>query len=682
VRASANYNYSFEPKIIEPLKNFGVLNSRYLRFLKDININLLPSTVAVNSNIFRRYNEQLSRSLIEGLPQLPTLKQRHFMFDWDYNIGYDITRSLQFNFRAANNYIYDDFDTSEEVKLFDNFFTVGRPDHYHQTLNANYKIPINKIPMLEFIRSDYTYTADFDWQASSQSYISKIGNVIQNANTHNLGVDLDFDRFYKSIGLDKLFVKKKPGAEKTPTNSANTNDKNDLKKAKTTGGQIGRGLYSVLTAIKKARFNYSENNGTYLPGYVPQIGFLGRDNFNGSLAPTMGFVFGSQIDIRQRAVENGWLLSRDIDDPYFNKTYSRTHLNKFDASVTVQPLRNFDIELRGNKTDTKNISQQIDVVDNILNLESPEIAYGNFSISHNMLKTVFKNDDVNFEEFRNNRAIIAQRLASTTNQPIDGYGLTSQQVMLPAFLAAYSGKDASNISLNAFRDVPIPSWDITYKGFMQMDWFKKHFRSFSVSHKYNSLYSITSFSNNLEYNADDPYSERDIAGNYFNKTLFTNVNLVDEFSPLIKVDMKMKNSVSFAGRINKDRALTLNFNNNTITQIRGVEYVLGLGYRIKDLPMRFRFGGKLTRLKGDLDIRTDISLRDNKTYIRAIDEDNTQVTGGQRLLSLKVFADYAISQSLTASFYFDQSSSRYAVSTTFPRRSVNSRISIRYVFGN
>jgi cell surface protein SprA len=682
VRASANYNYSFQPKIIEPLKNLGALNSKYFKFLKDININLLPSTISVNSNIFRRYNEQLSRSLIEGLPQLPTLEQRHFMFDWDYNIGYDITRSLQFNFRVANNYIYGDFDSTDEVKLFDNFFTVGRPDHYHQTLNANYKLPISKIPMLEFIKSDYTYTADFDWQASSQSYVSKVGNVIQNANTHSLGVDLDFNRFYKSIGLDKLLNKKSTNSAKTPLKLPDAENTNASAKSKSKGGKLGQGLYSLITAVKKARMNYSENNGTFLPGYVPQIGFLGRDNFNGSLAPTLGFVFGSQIDIRQRAVENGWLLSRDINDPYFNKTYSTTHLNKFDASVTVQPLRNFDIELRGNKTYTKNISQQIDVVDNILNLESPEIAYGNYSISHNMLKTVFNNSDANFEVFRNNRAIIAQRLASTTNQPIDGYGLTSQQVMLPAFLAAYSGKDASKVSLNAFKDVPIPSWDITYKGFMQMKWFKKHFRSFSVSHKYNSLYSITSFSNNLEYNKDDPYLERDIAGNYFNKTLFTNVNLVDEFSPLIKVDMKMKNSVSFAGRINKDRALTLNFNNNTITQIRGVEYVIGLGYRIKDLAMKFRFGGKLTRLKGDLDIRTDISLRDNKTYIRAIDEDNNQVTGGQKLLSLKVFADYAISKSLTASFYFDQSSSRYAVSTTFPRRSVNSGISIRYVFGN
>ena len=254
--------------------------------------------------------------------------------------------------------------------------------------------------------------------------------------------------------------------------------------------------------------------------------------------------------------------------------------------------------------------------------------------------------------------------------------------MLPAFIAAYSGKDASNVSLKTFKNVPIPGWKLTYKGFMKNKWFKKNFRSFSISHNYNSLYSITSFSNNLEYNEANPYAQTDIVGNYFNKTLFTNVNLLEEFSPLIKVDMKMKNSVSFSGRVNKDRGLTLNFNNNTITQIKGTEYVVGMGYRIKDLAMKFRFGGKLTRLKGDLDLKADLSLRDNKTVIRAIDQDNDQVTGGQRLLSLKFVANYAVSKSLTASFYFDQSSSQYAISTTFPRQSVSSGLSVRYVLGN
>jgi len=223
---------------------------------------------------------------------------------------------------------------------------------------------------------------------------------------------------------------------------------------------------------------------------------------------------------------------------------------------------------------------------------------------------------------------------------------------------------------------------LTYKGLMKMKWFKKHFRSFSLSHSYNSLYSITNFTNNLNYNENDPYTEKDIVGNYQNKRLYTNVNLIEEFSPLLKLSLKMKNSVSFTGQINKDKGLTLNFNNNTITQISGTEYVVGLGYRIKDVKMKVNFGGKKTNLKGDLNLRADLSLRDNETMIRAIDEDNDQITGGQRLLSFKFFADYALTKSLTASFYFDQSSSRYAISTTFPRQSISSGLSIRYLLGN
>jgi cell surface protein SprA len=337
VRASANYNYSFQPLSIVPFKNWESLNSKYFKFIKDFNFNPIPSTISINSNVFRTYNEQLSRSLIEGLPQLPTLKQRHFMFDWDYTIGYNLTSSLQFNFRASNNYLYDDFDAADDIQIFDNFFSIGRPDHYHQTLNGTYKLPINKIPFLEFINADYTYTADFDWQASSQSYIDKVGNVIQNANTHNIGLDLNFEKFYKSIGIEKLFNKKKSNSTAKTESAIKAPNSTTSKKSKSVGGKLSKGFYGILTSVKKARFNYSENNGTYLPGYIPQIGFLGQDNFNGGVAPSLGFVFGSQIDIREKALENGWLISRGIDDPYYNKTYSRTHMNKFDATINVEP---------------------------------------------------------------------------------------------------------------------------------------------------------------------------------------------------------------------------------------------------------------------------------------------------------------------------------------------------------
>ncbi|PHR70172.1 MAG: cell surface protein SprA [Lutibacter sp.] len=705
VRASANYNYSFQPKSIEPFKNWGFLTKKkYLRFIKDFNINLLPSTISVNSNIIRSYNEQKSRSLVEGLPPLPTLKQRNFMFDWDYNIGYNLTKSLQFNFRALNNYVYDDYSTSDDVTLFDNFFTIGRPDHYHQTLNGTYKIPVDKLPFLDFVKADYAYTADFDWQAASQSYVNLVGNAIQNANTHNLSVDLNFKKLYKSTGLTKVATKRrKKGKKKKAKPSADGKVAKVIREPSKNlkGNKFGKGIMNALMMVKRARISYADNNGIFLPGYTPEVGFLGRDNFSGGLAPSFGFVFGSQIDIRNTALQNGWLISRNIndpggaiDDPYYNRTYAQTHFDKIDISVDISPIRDLNIELQANKIYTKNISQQLDVVndltlDEIRFEDNPISEIGNFSMSFNMIKTAFgENADATFQEFRANRAIISQRLNASSGQPIDidpstnGFGVNSQQVMLPAFVAAYSGKDANSVKTSAFRNMPLPNWTLTYKGLMRNKWFKKTFQSFTVSHGYRSSYSINNYTNNLLYDASKSIQDKDLSGNFYNQKLFSNVNVIEEFSPLVKVDLKMKNSMSLKAEIRKDRALNLNFNNNTLTEIRGKEYVVGLGYRIKDLKIRYRFDGKKQTLKGDLNLKADISMRDNTTLIRDVDEDNEQITGGQRLFSLRFLADYALNRNLTASFYFDQNSSRYAISTSFPRSSFSTGILVRYNIGN
>ena len=167
--------------------------------------------------------------MIYLLTAQPELIQRRFLFNWDYTIGFDLTKSLQLNFNATNNNIYDSFGREDELEVYDKFFTIGRPDNYHQKLNATYKIPLNKLPYLSFITADYGYTADFDWKAGSQSIINQtdpvtnvtkalnfqevVGNMIQNANTHNLNTNINFGRFYKTLKLDKLLLK---GTKKKP----------------------------------------------------------------------------------------------------------------------------------------------------------------------------------------------------------------------------------------------------------------------------------------------------------------------------------------------------------------------------------------------------------------------------------------------------------------------------------
>jgi len=145
--------------------------------------------------------------------------------------------------------------------------------------------------------------------------------------------------------------------------------------------------------------------------------------------------------------------------------------------------------------------------------------------------------------------------------------------------------------------------------------------------------------------------------------------------------MKMRNSFSLRGEVKSDRTLSMNFNNSTLTDIKGTEYIVGMGYVFKDVKVNTRFTGKKQTLKGDVNLRADVSLRDNLTQIRSVDEDNNQISGGQRLFSIKFTADYRLSSSLTASFYYNHQTSKYAISTTFPRQAINGGFNIIYNLG-
>ena len=702
VTASAAYNFNFQSESIEPFKNTQAFSGKYWKILKDINFNPVPKTFAINSRINRSYSEQQSRNLVQGLSPQPELKQRRFLFDWDYTIGFDLTKSVKLNFNATNSYIYDTFGSNEDLQVFDDFFNTGRPNHYHQKLNTTYKLPIDKIPFLKFVKADYAYTADFDWQVSSQdtSISEQIGNVVQNANTHNINTTVNFDRFYKSLGLEKLLLTKKQ--RKTPKGlkgSALPPSPRSINKKKKLplGKKILKGVYDVVTSVKQGKISYSENNGQSLQGYKEGIGFLGG-------APT-AFAFGSQVDFRNKALENGWLINpRDPGaSEYFNKTYNKTHYNKLDYTFTVKPVKDLSIDVRGNRIKTRDLSQQLDVLidtnnptnqNGVLDTSIAAFETGNFSTSHSMIGTSFTNGDALFQQMKDYRTIISNRLirenpALGAFNP-NAFGENSQQVLLPAFMAAYSGKNPEKVNTGLFRNIPIPNWTLRYNGLMKFKWFKKNFSNFVVSHGYRSSYTVSSFTNNLQYKTVDlnqPLTGNNTpainsAGNFEPELLVSAATLVDEFSPLIKVDFKMKNSFSFRGEIKKDRTLTMNFNNSTLTDIRGTEYVFGMGYVFKDVKFSTRFTGKKETLKGDINLRADVSLRDNLTQIRSLDEDNNQVSGGKKLFTIKFTADYRLNSNLTASFYYNHQTSKYAISTTFPRQAINGGFNIIYNLGN
>lgn len=717
LRMGANYAFNFNPVKIEPFKkNDSLFTGKYWKILKDFNLNLLPASFTVNTNLNRQFNKQKFREIDLGAGNIgiEELFRRNYTFDFQYNINYNLTDALQFNFSAANNnivrnYFKDNIINGEQdatLDVWDGLFDFGDPNRQSQRLGVTYQLPINKIPTFSFISATYEYSGDFQWQKGSDLFGNldltytdpndpnnqltgnfDLGNTIQNSNTHNINASLDMNKFYKYIGLVKKPIKRVrtrttpgglPGAKPKETKPPKQKNQSVTKLL-----NIG---VDILTSIKRVQLNYSENNGTFLPGYTQTPGFIG------TLKPTLGFTFGSQSDIRDLAARRGWLTYF----PEFNQQYTNTNTKQLDFSANLQPVKDLKIDIVGNRAYYENFTENFNVneTSGIYTSLTPN-TFGNFNISTILIKTAFsKSDDITseaFSNFRSNRLVIANRLAeefygnTTYFRDLEGYpvgfGKNNQKVLLPAFLAAYSGQDASKVKTSAFRDVPIPNWDLKYTGFMKFGWFKKRFKRFSLTHGYRSTYTINQFQTNLDYDGKDPEA-LDQGGNFKNERLFSNINLTETFSPLVRIDMEMKNSIKILAEVRKDRMLSLSFDNNLMTEILGNEYTLGLGYRIKDLRIRSNLAGPSKRIVSDLNMKADISVRDNKTIIRYLDLENNQVTSGQTIWGLKYTADYAFSKNLTGIFYFDYSFSEYAISTAFPLTTIRSGLTIRYNFGN
>tara|TARA_R110002049_G_scaffold17238_4_gene67407 strand:- start:918 stop:8060 length:7143 start_codon:yes stop_codon:yes gene_type:complete len=709
LRMGANYVFNFNPVKIEPFKkNDSLFTGKYWKILKDFNLNLLPASFAVNTDLNRQFNRQKFREIDLGGGNIgiDELFRRNYTFDFQYTINYNLTDALQFNFTASNNnivrnYFKDNIINGEQdatLDVWDGLFDFGDPNRQSQDLGITYQLPINKIPTFSFINATYQYSGNFQWQKGSDLFGNleldgvtyDLGNTIQNANTHNINATLDMNRFYKYIGLVKKPIRRVRSrtTSQGPPGAPKPNDSKPPKAKNQSVTKLLNAGVDILTLIKRIQLNYSENNGTFLPGYTQTPGFVG------TLKPTFGFTFGSQSDVRYLAARRGWLTVF----PEFNQQYTATNTKQFDYSANLEPVKDLKIDIVGNRAYYENYTEnyRVNNVGNELEYQSlTPNTFGNFSISTLLIKTAFgKSDETNsdaFNDFRANRLVVANRLAEkfygTTTYPTDaegypvGFGKNNQKVLLPAFLAAYSGQDAGKVKTSAFRDVPIPNWDLKYSGFMKFDWFKKRFKRFSLTHGYRSTYTINQFQSNLDYDPNDPQA-LDQGGNFKNERLFSNINLTEVFSPLVRIDFEMKNSIKILAEVKKDRMLSLSFDNNLMTEVLGNEYIIGLGYRIKDLRIRSNLAGPSKRIVSDLNMKADISVRDNKTIIRYLDLENNQVTSGQTIWGLKYSADYAFSKNLTGIFYFDYSFSEYAISTAFPLTTIRSGFTIRYNFGN
>ena len=709
LQLGVNYGHSFKQLEINPFRKISGLNGKlYWQWLKELNFNLIPSNIEITSNINRSFSSQRFRQVyMEGVDAarqipLPNLQLRNYLFDWSYTLSHNLTRSLRFNFTASNNNIVRNFFEKDPVNplgrvnksldIWNGIWDTGQTDRHFQSLSLNYKIPLRLIPFLNFIDANYNYTGDFSWQRGSNAMAAVTGeegqqlgvvNEIQNANTKTLTGSISFDKLYTILGLKS---KKSPYDQPFAIGGATDNPQSLKKENKPKKSAFRKGatyFVDLLSSIKRAQFNYSENNGKVIPGYLPNVGFMG------TLDPTFGFTFGSQADVRYEVAKRGWLTNF----PNFNEPFVQVHNSKLNISAQINPLKDLTIDLNAERNYSNNLSENYQVQDlDYIAMNTNE--YGNFGISTILIKTAFSGGtdiiNKNFTNFRENRLIIANRLAAQSGTSLinrdengfpEGFSKNHQTVLTASFISAYSGTNPDKISFDPIQGMPLPNWNFKYTGLSKIKSLAKIFNRFSLTHGYRSSYTLTNYQTNLEYDPTQPLL-KDKLGNYMTSRFYSNINLAEQFNPLIRFDVEFKNSLKILAEMRRDRSLSLSLDNSLLTEQSGNEYILGMGYRLKDLRIRTNLGGRRVMLSGDLNLKADFSYRKNITLLRNLEYDNNQVTAGQTIMSIKFSAGYNLSKNLTSLLFYDHNFSEFAISTAFPQTSIRSGITIRYNFGN
>jgi cell surface protein SprA len=727
-RGGLAYNYSTAPKNFKPFTKSKILNStKWLSLVKDVNFYLYPKSFSFSTDLNRQYQESKTRNNNpELLNTIPVYVNKTFDWNRNYAVRWDLTRAIKLDFSAKNKSLIeetqgqraDSLDQWNE-KVRSSVEDFGKTLNYNHNFNLTWAIPIKKIPALDWTNATFKYGSTYSW-ARAPFIVQDLGHTIQNTQTMQLNGTMNFVNLYNKSKYLKKVNSKRPGSdkkekEKRAALEKKNEDPNDTttqkKKKPKKDGPPGfvDGIARVLMMIRKGNASYAVTNGIMLPGYNEETELMGM---NGSFnAPGVGFVFGQQTgfgsstDFLGHAQEQNWLVT----NPEFNNQYRETSGEKLNLKLTIEPIRDFRVELNTSWNDvssytTFNRYYLLDgETDSTFHRDS-KLEQGNFSTSFNMLRTSFDTDGDNyvsdaFEEFSANRAIISERIGRESQQLgysngksdsgyYDGYGPNHSDVLIPSFLAAYSGKSASSVSTNIFSKMYIPNMRLTYTGLGKLPALKKYVRNISVSSGYKSSYIVGGYTSNILFDDDDKNDdfftgERDSSSLYNNfvaKYNYNGITLRESFSPLINVDVTLKNSVQIRFEIKKDRTVNLSTRSLQVMEVRGQEFTVGLGYTFKQLRAPFQSKTNRKAIKSDFKVRADFSIRKNISITRELDTTikPNNPTNGQDILSLKLTGDYKLSRKLTLRLFFDYISNTPVISLSYPNSTTNGGFSIRF----
>ena len=823
-RGALDYSWTPVYKSWEPFKKIKN-KSKWLDILKRFGLNWLPQNLAFNTEMTHETYELQERDM-ESLTksQLPITFSDQFLWNREFALRWDLTKNLHMNFQSAthaqvdvpypdvNTDLYADQyhawkDSVYRSAVLNSVRTWGTPLDYSQSFTASYKVPLNLLPVFDWVNTDASYSSNYSWERGMEDENgNSYGNTINTHRELTLNGSFNLVKLYnhvpflkkvnekfertqsrsqllrkkqekekkkkdaKELAADpkKALPKNKKAFEKEITLLPDTtlsirhgkNSKRLIVSAKTADGKLFPIKYkkvdnnqikliSKVDSAKKIKisvqakepleekswyktwqtvarlammvrnvsFNYRSSYQLTLPGFTPSIGDAFGQKKVGSMAPGLDFAFGLvDDDYIGKARENDWLLRNDsVATP---ATTSKTE--NLQLRMTLEPVKDLKIDLSAVRTQTTQKSIQY------MYEGTPTTQSGSFQMSTISLSTAFEGmGDANsgyrsktFEKFVNSLAGYRDRVEAqyagtvypagsalsggkfdASRTPVNQY---SGDVMIPAFLNAYTSMGGSSLSLFPALSRLLPNWTVRYSGLGKLPWFRDHFKSVNINHSYKSIFAVgsyNSYSTYQEYMNGLGFISDTSTGNPSPSSMFniSQVSINEAFSPLLGMDVTFNNNMTLKGEYRQTRVLNLSMTSVQLNEALSKDWVIGMGYRINNFGL---FDGGVRKLKAktgagnrnaasngqqmrgtnhDLNLRLDFSFRKQAAIVRDIATMTSSASSGNNALKLSFSADYTFSKLLTMSFYYDrQTNTPLLSSSSYPTTTQDFGLSIKF----
>lgn len=717
-RGGFNYNYAMQPKPVKPFEKSKLFKGKNWKIINDINFFYLPKNLTFSTEVYRDFEETMLRNKSAAMVIIRPTYYKQFTWQRTYGLQYDLSKSLHFQYNAnANARIEEPIGRLESQSAIDSVWQSitagGTMQNFQQTVNVTYELPVNKLPYLDFLRVPLSYRTNFTHHGTTQA-LASMGSVLQNSTTMQASAQANMQTLYNRIPLLKKAwannnsnnnrrpaiprVKKpEPKKKLSQQDSIAMADSLRHEKMMKTLKEIGFFGLRLVTGVKNVSVQYSSTRGSRLPGYMGEPAYFGLDPLH-SWTPGAGYVFGYQQDVVDELMRYD-LLSRDT---LFNTPHEMSANNTLSMQAQLEPLRDMKIDL----TATQNYSSReeyyykymsdVDAVTGPLSY----VMSGNYTTTTWAFRTAFVNKDELFQQFLDNRSVVAQRLADANPDPYSdqmvldtmngqyypaGYSANSQTVLLTSFLATYLGKDPSSHSFSPFLGLPLPNWTINYTGLSKIQALKKWFTKIDLSHKYSATYAVGHFYTDPALSVLDDYdygleTALNSTGDYIAPVSADGVQITEQFNPLIKMSVNMVNSLQFNFSIQKNRTLQLSFSNNQLTEITRDGVTVGAGYRIKDVAFSVQFAGKQHDLKSDIVLHFNLTYTSNMTNIRKINQNQSQISSGSEMWMVELSGEYSLTNNLSLRAFFQTNINNPYIMNTYPNSTTKGGLTVRFSF--